>query len=124
LEWCAVQVKNLDKRIFLAVIIGAALFTIDSTLGTIAHQESLQLILYFITSFIIGFLAVGIKRGFILTFVLVLIYANIASWVTSPSIFNDYNAVASVFLATLIDALVGAALGAFGGFVGTKVFSE
>jgi NhaP-type Na+/H+ or K+/H+ antiporter len=56
--------------------------------------------------------------------VLVLIYANVASWATSPEIFNDYNALASLFLATLIDALVGAALGALGGYLGKRVFTK
>lgn len=112
------------KRIFLAVIIGATLFTIGFALSIIAHQEALQLILYVITSFIIGLVVVGAKRGFSVTFVLVLIYANIATWVTSPEILNDYNAVASIFLATLVDALVGAVLGAIGGYLGKRVFTK
>jgi hypothetical protein len=114
----------LDKRLFVAVIIGGALFTIGFAISTLVLNEGLQLILYFITSFIIGFVAVGIKRGFILTFVLVLIYANIASWVTTPKILNDLTVVAGVFLASLTDALVGASLGTLGGYVGKRVFTK
>lgn len=105
---------------FYAVVVGAALFALGFALNVLTHQEGLQLIIYLTTSFIIGFVAVGIKRGFILTLILVLIYANSGRWVISSEIFNDLNVVAAVFLTSLMDALLGAALEALGGFLGRR----
>ena len=112
---------KLDKRIIYAATIGAILFVIDFVVSVQAHQQGVQLVLYLIASLSIGFVVQGIKRGFILTFVLVLVYANAATWATSFGILRHFSSVAGVFSATLIDALVGAVFGALGGFAGARV---
>jgi len=107
-----------------AVIVGAVLFVIGIALKTFANQEGLQIILFFITAFIIGLVAVGIKRGFILSFALSFVFALVNALVTSPGIFNDPNVIAAVVMLFLINSIIGGAIGAAGGFIGGRVFKK
>ena len=69
----------MENRIIYAVISGAALFAVAIALRLNASQEGLQIILSFIAPLIVGIVAIGIKRGFILGFVLDLIYVTSAT---------------------------------------------
>lgn len=81
------MVNALDNRIVYAVIVGVVLSAIGIALRVFANQEGLQLILFFITAFFVGIVATGVKRGFLLSVVLSILYgiANIA--VVSPENF-------------------------------------
>jgi len=107
-----------------AVIVGAVLFPAGIALRLFANQEGLQLILFFITAFVIGVVVTGIKRGFLLSFVLTFIYAMVNTWVFLPGVFNDPNVVAAFIMFSLINSVIGGALGAGGGFVGGRVFKK
>jgi len=89
----------------------------------------LQLILFFITPFIIGVVATGVKRGFLLAFVLSIFYgiANIA--IVSPenfrAVFADINVALTVILLLIIlPSLIGGALSAVGGLLGKRMFKK
>jgi len=118
-------VENLDNRIIYAAIVGAVLFALGIALRLFANQEGLQLILFFVTSFFVGIVVVGIKRGFLLSFVLAFIFALVNNLILSPGVFNDPNVAAAVIIFLgLLPSLIGGALGAVGGVVGRRIFKK
>jgi hypothetical protein len=111
----------LDNKIVYAVIVGVALSAVSMALRSFG-LEGPQMILFFVTFFLVGLVATGVKRGFLLSFVLSLVVSFIMNIAPSPQILSDMNIVMAVFMFSLIGAAICGALGAVGGLIGKKVF--
>ncbi len=114
----------MDKKIINAIIISVILFTLGIALRMFAKQEGLQIILYSIMVFIIGFVGTTVKRGFLLSFVLGFIFTFVNTMIFSPDFLkalgNSSVAMAFVLL-TLINSAIGGVLGAIGGLFGKRI---
>lgn len=108
-----------------AVVVGAALYIVAISMKVFANQEGLQLILFFVAPFIAGIVGTGVKRSFLLTLVLSLIFAAVANYQSFEPALKDVNILAAVVIAfMLFPSLIGGALGAAGGFIGGKIFKK
>lgn len=110
-----------------AVIVAAALYAAVIALHISTNRQELNPIFLLIPSFIVGIVAVGVKRGFLFGFALTLIFALIGVSILSPEMlraFSDPNVGAAIAIIFLIYSAIGGALGAVGGFVGGKVFKK
>jgi len=115
----------MDRKFIYAVIVGVVLFAVGVSLRLFANQEGLQVILFFITAFVIGVVATGVKRGFLLSFVLSLIYGIVNTAIFMPEAFtavSDINVALAFVVLLLINAAIAGAIGAVGGFLGKRIF--
>lgn len=115
----------MDKKIIYAVVVGIILFALGIALRIFANAEGPSLILFYATFFIVGFVATGVKRGFILSFALAIIFASVTIAVFMPETFTsaqDINVMFAVIVFILIAAVIGGILGAVGGFLGKRIF--
>ena len=117
----------MDKRIIYAVIVGAVLFAAVIALHVFTNKKELNPIFLLIPSFIVGIVAVGFKRGFLMSFALTLIFAIVGVSILQPEMLrgiNDPNVVATFAIFFLIYSAIGGILGAVGGFAGRKIFKK
>jgi len=114
----------MDNKIVYAIIIGVVLFVAGTSLGIFTNQEGLQLLLFFLTSFVIGFVATGVKRGFLLAFAISFLYLIISIAIRSQGTLDamsNTNVLFAVILLTLINSAISGVLGALGGFLGKRI---
>lgn len=110
----------MDNKMIYAIVVGIILFGIVMALRLLANQEGLSLILFYITFFIVGLVATGIKRGSILGFSLGLVLAIIQTAISQPEFFNNADFAMAQLLFSIVGALIASALGAIGGLIGKK----
>lgn len=115
----------MDNRLLSAAILGTILFTLGITLGLYTDLEGLRLTMLYITPLVIGIVAANIKRGFILGFVLSLVFlfisASLGLWPGVPlALTRNPSIVIAVVTLTWISIAIGGALGALGGFLGRQ----
>ena len=114
----------MSRRVFYALIVGSLLFACGTALRVLAHQEGLQILLYYITLFVVGVIAATVRRGFLLGFALSFALAFVSLAVFSPEAVMDLShaSIALAFLTiTVINSAIGGALSAVGGLVGKKI---
>ena len=114
----------MDSKIVYAITIGVVLFVAGTSLGIFTNQEGLQLLLFFPTSFVIGFVATDVKRGFLLAFAISFLYLIISIAILSQGTLDtmsNTNVLFAVILLTLINSAISGALGALGGFLGKRI---
>jgi len=116
----------MDKKQIYAIIVGVILFAVGIALRT-ANQEGLQIILSFIIPLVVGAVATGVKRGFLLGSTLFLLFSIASIAFFSPENLQAAASDASVAMAVIlfsfvVPALIGGALGAIGGFIGKRLF--
>lgn len=117
----------MDKKIWYAVIVGVVLSVFGMSLRGFAKAEGPQLILFFLTFFIIGIFATGARRSFLLGFVLALIYALVNTLIFSLENFTAAagsvsTALAILLIGFLVPSLAAGVLSALGGLIGNRVF--
>lgn len=103
------------------------LFVLGIALQVFGNQEGLRIILFFLTPLIVGIVATGVKRGFLLGFGLSFIFAIIGTLALSPDQVNamrDINVALAFIILALITSVIDGALGAVGGFIGGRVFKK
>jgi len=109
----------------LAAIVGGALLLLGMALRGLADQEGLQIILLIPTFLVVGLLATGAKRGFLLAFVMTVVFAvvnNLLFTIENLKPDNVSMAIAMLLLNVLFPALIAGVLAALGGLVGKRVF--
>ncbi len=112
---------TLDNRVIYAVIVGVALSAVVMALRSLG-MEGPQTILFYATFFLVGLVATGVKRGFLLGFVLSLAVTFVMSVAEAPQVLSDMNVVMAILKFSLFAAVICGALGAVGGLIGKRVF--
>ncbi|MBI2919389.1 MAG: hypothetical protein HYY01_15560 [Chloroflexi bacterium] len=115
----------MDNKVRYATAAGVALLAIGMALRGLADQEGLQIVLLLPTFLIVGFVAAGAKRGFLLGFVLALLFALVNNLLVFPgnvSFDNASVAIAVLLLSFLFPALIAGGLASLDGLVGKRVF--
>jgi len=124
LLWRALK-KLMNRKIVYAAIVGAVLFALGMALQMFANQGELRIILFFVTLFIVGVVATGVKRSFLLRFVLSLALTLVNIAVLAPETFralSNASVAAAFILLALINSAIGEALSAAGGFLSKRLF--
>ena len=111
----------MDKKIVYAVIVGVALSAVAMALRSMS-MEGPSTILFFATFFLVGLVATGAKRGFLLSFVLSLVVSFVMNVGGALQILSDFNIVMAVLMFSAVSAAVCGALGAVGGLIGKRFF--
>ena len=111
----------MDKKIVYAVIVGVALSAVVGALSSMG-MEGPQTILFFATFFLVGLVATGAKKGFLLSFVLSLVVSFVMNVGGAFQILSDINIVMAVLMFSAVSAAIYGALGAVGGLIGKRVF--
>ncbi len=115
----------MQKRTVYAIVIGAILFTLGIVLKKVADQEGPQILLFFLTFLVMGVVAGGVKRSFLLGLVMGVIFTLINGVVNITLSFQNASvAVASIIIGVIIPSLIGSGLSALGGLVGRKLFKQ
>jgi len=114
---------TLDNKIVYAVIVGVALSAVVMALRSMG-MEGPQTILFFATFFLVGLVATGAKRGFLLSFVLSLAASFAMNVDGALQVFSDINIVMAILMFSAVSAAICGALGAVGGLIGKRVFNK
>lgn len=111
----------MDNKIVYAIIVGVALSAVSIALRSFG-LEGPQVILFYVTFFLVGLVATGVKRGFLLGFVLSLVVSFAMNAAIAPQVLSDMNIVMTLFIFSAVAAAICGGLGAVGGLIGKKVF--
>jgi len=111
----------MDNRIVYAVIVGVVLSVIILALRFMGI-EGPGTILFYATFFVVGLEATGVKRGFLLSFVLSLAVSFAMTVAQAPQVLSDPNIVMALLMFSLVAAVICGGLGAVGGLIGKRVF--
>jgi MFS family permease len=118
---------SVDKKVVYAIVIAVLIFAIGTALQKFANNEGAKLILFFVGLFAAGFIVTGVKRGFLLGFILAIAFTIANMAILSPESFgalSDVNVALAFILLTLINALIAAVLAAVGGFLGKRILKK
>lgn len=117
----------MNNRVIYSIVIGAALYIAIIAMHVLTSTPELNPILFIIPAFIIGIIVSGVKRGFLLSFVLTFIFVLLGSFILSSETLraaSNPNVAAAFVIIFVIYAAIAGALGAVGGFIGSKVFKK
>jgi len=115
----------MDKQVVYALAAGIVMYFIIIYLAYVQKDLTIhQLILIFVTPFVIGVLSGGIKKGLILSVVVSFVMLMIELIVIIPSAFTDINVVLALMAMILPYVGISAGMGAVGGLLGRRVFKN
>ena len=116
----------MNRRTIFAVVVGVIMYSLLIVLASIQKDlTGAQLILMLATPFVIGFVAVGVKKGLMLGFLVSFVMLIVEIVVIQPGAFANPNVAAAIILMMAMPwALISTGLGALGGFLGKRVFKK